>query len=414
MLRRLTRIMAVLSFAAAALTVATPSQAVPAFARQTGKACSTCHYQHYPTLNDYGMDFKASGYTTMGKQGTVKGADLSLAEMLNASIFTKIRYQKDNGSDTPDDKTRASGEWQFPDEAALLLGGRIAENVGFLFEGQMADNSASFFAGFKMPFMFKVGDTMRVGVVPFTTDGLGASYGFEMLSTGAVRNIRVMEHRAETSAQQYLGLDGPARGLTFVLWDPAYFVNVTRWTPNHIHNASSKPTSNYLRAAWTPTFNDWSLGLGVQSWSGSASQDGADFDTKAWAVDAQAHGTIGNYPVGFYVTHGAADGSTPGSATPNLFNGNPNKEKATTVLGEVGIIPNKLMLQLGLRFADNGAASGSSDDAVTFGITYRYTQNIGLHLEHSTRDKNGAGIGRYDGSLTRGSARTTFMLSAGF
>ncbi|MGZ8548344.1 MAG: hypothetical protein ACXW33_07030, partial [Sulfuricurvum sp.] len=56
------------------LMVATPSQAMPAFARQTGMECASCHFQHYPLLNETGRAFKASGYTMTGKQGLIDGA----------------------------------------------------------------------------------------------------------------------------------------------------------------------------------------------------------------------------------------------------------------------------------------------------------------------------------------------------
>jgi hypothetical protein len=57
LLSRITRTLALGGAFITAAIVATPSQAMPAFARQTGKACNTCHFQHYPILNEYGMEF---------------------------------------------------------------------------------------------------------------------------------------------------------------------------------------------------------------------------------------------------------------------------------------------------------------------------------------------------------------------
>jgi len=417
------RIIRMLSLGGAFLVtaiIATPSQAMPSFARQVGKACSTCHFQHYPTLNEYGRDFKASGYTDMGKQRTVKGKDLSLPEVLNLSVFTKVRYLKDNGADVAGTPTRASGEWNVPDELSLLSGGRIAENVGYLLELQLANASAATVAGFKMPFMFKAGET-KLGVIPYTTDALGAAYGFELLATGAVRNSKVMESRVESSAQQYINTATPAVGVAFVATNPMYFANFSKWSPNHGASAnglsSRSPTSNYLRAAFTPTVGDWELAAGFQSWSGTSDQvDSTNiakaFQTKAFSIDAQAQGTIGNLPLGVYFASASAPG-TPVGEVANLFNANPNKSRATTLTGELGVIPNKLTLMLSHRIANTGAAVNATDNATTFGIRYAYAQNIGLQLEHSTRSK-AAGVGRYDGSLTPGDARTILMLSAGF
>jgi hypothetical protein len=405
------------------LAVVPQASAMPSFARQTGKACNTCHFQHYPTLNAYGQDFKAGGYTDMGKQGTIKGKGLSLPEVLNLSVFTKVRYLKDNGTDIVGQPTRASGEWNVPDELALLSGGRIADNVGYLLEMQLANAAAATVAGFKMPFMFKAGGS-KLGIIPYTTDTLGAAYGFELLATGAVRNNKVMESRVESSAQQYILTDGPAMGVALVAANPLFFANFSKWSPNHgasaNGNVSRSPTSNYLRAAFTPTVGDWDLAVGFQSWSGTSNQGGAiattAVQTKAFSIDAQAQGAIGNMPLGVYFASSSAPGTPvglPAGTAANLFNANPNTSRATTLTGELGVIPNKLTLMLSQRNANSGAALNSTDNATTFGIRYAYSQNLGFQLEHSTRSKAGA-VGRYTGSLTPGDARTILMLSAGF
>lgn len=402
----------------AAAVVSTPSQATPAFARQAGKACNTCHFQHYPALNSYGQEFKAGGFTDMGKQGLVKGKELSLPEVLNASLFFKFRYRDSNGSDAAGDPSTASGDWQVPDEFALLFGGRITENIGFMLEGQLADPDAPLVAGFKMPFMFKAGG-MKVGVVPYTTDGLGASYGFELLNTGAVRNVRISEHREETSAQQYIGTATPALGAAFIVWDPSFFANLSRWTPHHAGEASgTKLSSTYFRAAYTPNMGDWDLGVGVQSWSGRSEDatGGVLKDTKAWAVDFQAQGAVANMPLGVYLTHANAAGTPAGAAVTNWFNANPNNETATVVLAELGILPNKASLVFAYRWANTGsAAANAEDNAWTLGATYQIAQNAQLQVMHSSRSKGGASnLGRYDGTSVKGDALTTFMLSAGF
>lgn len=113
-----------------AMTIASSAYAIPAFARQTGMACLACHFQHFPSLNEVGRSFKAGGYTMSGAQGLIDGEGLSLAEVLNAGITTKIRYQKSNG---PTDSESAAkndgtnvGQLQFPDELLLQIAGRIS------------------------------------------------------------------------------------------------------------------------------------------------------------------------------------------------------------------------------------------------------------------------------------------------
>lgn len=459
-----------------ALTSIPEASAMPAFARQTGKACNTCHFQHYPILNEYGMEFKAGGYTDMGKQAVVKGKELSLPGIFNASLYTKIRYLKDNGTDGTDAagnsaKTTHSGEIQFPDEFALLIGGRVTDNIGFMIENQFAGGGTGILAGFKMPFTFGVGKSMKAGVTPFLTDSLGAAYGFEQLSTGAVRNIRSNENRSETSAMQYVffggsgprSLDGDnqdpfaaagtntriaagaASGVAISLWDPSFNVAYTAWSPHHLVEAGGNVGglgSGLLRAVWTPTFGDWSLGIGLQSYTGSSvrlkNESGGGnhtiqfVDTKGTAIDFQAHGAVGNMPLGIYVTHASTPGSRTGcnsgtAATAcNLFNENANTKSATAILAELGVIPNKATVTLGYRAANNGsnvAADGGKDNAVLIGATYQISQNVQLQVNHHTRTSRADGIGRIGVTnctaacatdTTRGNSQTLFMLSAGF
>ena len=77
-------------------------------------------------------------------------------------------YQKSNG-DSKLVNERNSGELQFPNEGALLFGGRVGEHMGFLFETQLVEASEVGWASFKIPFVYEVSET-KLSVVPFTTD----------------------------------------------------------------------------------------------------------------------------------------------------------------------------------------------------------------------------------------------------
>ncbi|MDP2690518.1 MAG: hypothetical protein Q8P48_10475, partial [Deltaproteobacteria bacterium] len=234
------------------------ASAVPAFARQTGMACNTCHFQHYPSLNAFGRTFKAGGYTMIGGQSMIEGDMLSIPSVLNASLVTKIRYQKRNGDnndpgaldvvgppavDNSGLRALNKGEVQFPDEAALLIGGRAGEHFGFLLEAALQGGDS--FTSFKAPVVFDVQDT-KLSVIPFTTDALGVAYGLELLNTGALRSQRPIEHRTEMSAQQYIGTATAATGLTFAAVRDIGFVNYTAWYDSHDSNAVG-PVLHYVR-----------------------------------------------------------------------------------------------------------------------------------------------------------------------
>src|SRR6185503_14494820 len=169
--------------------------------------------QHFPGLTAYGRQFKASGYTMAGGQGLLEDKLLSLSSVLNAAVVTKIRYVKTNGATGTGTDL---GEFQFPDEASVWMGGRVNENVGFVLEAQLADANSPMFASFKMPIAFQT-RLGRIAAIPFTTDGLGAPFGFELLNTGAVANTRMLEAGSALYASQYVvGGEGKAEGVALV------------------------------------------------------------------------------------------------------------------------------------------------------------------------------------------------------
>lgn len=385
---------------ALSLYVPREASAVPAFARQTGMSCNSCHYQHFPTLNAFGRAFKAGGYTMVGGQSLIEGDFLSLPSALNASLITKIRYQKTNGdTDTGTNK----GEYQFPDEAALILGGRIGENIGFFLESSLKDGDSNF-ASFKMPFTFGIGNDTKLAVIPFTTDAAGAAFGFELLNTGALRINRPIEHRQQMSAQQFLGTDTAATGLAFVVHRELYHANYSMWANTH-GDTDAGPYLHYARLAVTPTYAGWDLGAGVQWWGGKSKRTDTSLtpaatvfeEADAWAIDAQAQGTVGSFPVGVYLSYGKA-GKSDATGAQNIFNGSTTDDNsAFGSLVEVGVIPGRLTVAAGFLAGDTSGsvagmnsnisdpdatpayvATSGSQRAYTLAANYQLTQNVNL------------------------------------
>lgn len=377
-------------------------EAAPAFARQTGMACSACHFQNFPILNSFGRAFKAAGYTLVGSQEKIEDEGLSLPVVLNASLITKLRYVKFNGTSTTDD--RNEGELQLPDEAALLIGGRVGEHVGYLAElglSGYADSGTSFLS-FKMPFTYKVGDT-DVNFTPFMTDAAGAGYGLELLNTGALRPQRVGEDRSNLMAQQYLGLGaGAAQGVTLSAANEKGFVNFTMFEPTFGSHASHQ-LATYLRGAWTPSIGNWDAGVGFQHYSGKAWDGAAIADVKGWALDGQMQGEVKGMPLGVYAAFGQADANT-------VFNTTANDKTAWSIHGQLGVIPGKVTILAGYRSADTGAATANEDNAFVLGGTWQYTQNVQLQISHAM--KSGS---KYDaGPGGSGDEQTYVMLFSAF
>lgn len=418
------------------VTATQQAEAVPAFARQTGMTCLSCHYQHYPTLNAFGRAFKSSGYTMRGAQSLIEGDDLSTTSALNVSLVSKLRYQKSDGSDADAAPTNR-GEIQWPDEAALLIGGRVGEKVGFMLEhatfggansgsgdvtisactnpadpttctakADTGDGSFSLFNSYKIHFNLAQLDATQLSTILFSTDAGGAPYGFELLNTGAQRFLRPIEERSVMGAAQYLGVgSGEATGVALVATNPGYFVNYSLWLPRFGNTGGAKFAS-YLRAALTPNLAGWDTGFGVQYFAGEYGFSEGSVETiektSAWVVDGQAQGTLGNMPVGFYGSYGKA----PADAA-NHFNTGANDKSALAAMVELGLLPNKAQLYVAGRRAKTSA--DKNDYAYTLGGSWMLQQNVKLELFHTM--KRGSAN---PGSAAAGDNMTTLMIFAGF
>jgi len=376
------------------LCIVPQAQAVPAFARQMGVACNTCHFQHFPLLNAFGRAFKASGFTMTGTP-LIESDHFSLPANLNAAIFTNIRYQKSSGSKGTDNNSN-NGEWIIPGETSLFVGGRVSPHVGALIEGDVGAgglNGGGFLASIKVPIFYPVTNTIHAGVVPFSA-GLGPAYAFETMNTGAVGNhlINLVTPTA-ISALQYVQVgadsasDGSSEGIAAVAVSSDFFVNIAKWSPNHspvdAFGPSASPTSDYVRVAYTPQIGKWDVGMGMQYFGGrSHVVDGTtnpSMKTRAWAVDAQLQGHItSTMPLGVYFGYAQAPGSTAGD---NLYNVGAKTKKSASIAAELGAFDSgRGTVQLAYRWGETGNATYSGDDATTLGLTYLPWNNVQLAL----------------------------------
>ena len=375
------------------LCSAPKAEATPVFARQTGYSCAVCHFQQFPLLNAFGRNFKLHAYTETGngKQSRIEDDNLSLPSTLNASFVSKLRYQKTDGT-SPNVITN-DGQVAFPDEAFLTLGGRLSKNIGFEIGLSFVPQDVTdgkILAEFKLPMTTAI-DDITLSAIPFTTSAQGPAYGFELLNTGAVEFTRALEHAGETSAQQYLGTAIPATGVALVVYHKYGYLNYTPYVPTQ-GDFGSKKFLSYFRGVLTPTLGDWDLGGGFQIWTGTsnvkttASDNSIETTTThadAWALDLQAQGKIGAYPVGLYTTYGNAPKSTDGNPV-NMFNANTYGDaKAGPISALCGVVPDKLALAAGYRKANTGVSDTDVDNAVTLGLAYMLTKNIQFQLNHS-------------------------------
>ncbi len=103
---------------------------LPSYARQTGLACSACHYQ-FLMLTPFGRKFKLNGYTltnlmTINEKDSTNGGRLSLSPVSLLSGMVTAGYTRIK-DDLPDTQNGAAA---LPQELSGFLAGRISSNMG--------------------------------------------------------------------------------------------------------------------------------------------------------------------------------------------------------------------------------------------------------------------------------------------
>jgi hypothetical protein len=403
---------------------------VPAFARQTGNACSTCHFQKFPVLTSVGQEFKASGYTT-GPKGKFKSESLTIPDNLNFGLLTTAEYTKDQTVEplaSGQGNNTGNGALTGPAEVALFIGGRVAENIGVFAETNLAggNGKGGIAVTLKVPFSYKLNDTTRVLAVPFTNDGGsgGPAFGFELASTGIQNNVRpVVQFSDIASAKGYAIADAPgATGVALVLKNDYGFINFTPYTTSFLmdggRTGSVFSDNKYLRIAATPTIGDWNVITGVALYSGKSDiLEGADpllpavqTETKAMTVDFQAQGQLFGKDLLVTAAYARADAN---NGTANLLNGGVQgdagaytvaggafKRDAVSIFANYSVIPERVNIGAGLRFGHTGVNENETDNGFAFVVAYKLYQNVNVEFNyaHYSGDAyNAGGSKHFDG-----------------
>ena len=110
----------------------TTAEAIPAFARQTGAACLSCHFQTFPAVNSFGRAFKMGSFTDVGDEALVEDDALSIPASLNATVVIRGNYTRT--STTAAGVKTTTGNWNVPSETPILIAGRVGSNSGAFVE----------------------------------------------------------------------------------------------------------------------------------------------------------------------------------------------------------------------------------------------------------------------------------------
>ncbi|MFQ5431162.1 MAG: hypothetical protein ACE5EN_01490 [Nitrospinota bacterium] len=386
-MKRLPILIFTVAFALIGSVIALKSaEAVPAFARQVGVPCFGCHTQHIPLLNAFGREFKLGGMTQTAQE-LIEDDGISLPPVANIGFIMKYRYRKTDPKTEPTVKTGTDrGTWDLPDEAALWLGGRVAENWGFAteFPGPAAV--------LKLVYSKDFGG-VQGGLVIYNNDGHGPGSSMELWNSHGVKNHRQFERRWTYTSSVLGGVGmGNASGVHIFAGADLWFANVGIWVPTPTGGDAGTDFANYFRLAITPAVAEGlDLMIGVQASAGSAKAAETlgqpagvgpikEFKMGSTRIDFQAMTDVGGMSllvVGEYQVNP--------HDTKSFYNTGTKDETGLSVSASLGITPMAGLQAAYATYSDiDGAASNADMNATQFGGYYNFAQNIMLDLEYTT------------------------------
>ncbi|TLS66944.1 hypothetical protein FEF65_08245 [Mariprofundus erugo] len=392
--------------AVSAVAVApTTSEAIPAFARQTGAACLSCHFQTFPAINAFGRAFKMGSFTDVGEQALVEDDNLSIPSVLNATVVIRGNY-----TNTATTGLTSNGAWAVPSETPILIAGRIGSNSGAFVE--FANGGAGAAAGVTVgnwQFInsfdmggFKIGAGMH-------NSGFGGSAIMEVsnvfgqhsgkLAGGNLSAINAAGFNAATiGAGMWVGNEMGNLQLSLVAPQAAQGTNV------------GLKFARLVRGVLTTELGGFDTLIGFGSVTGTAGRPATvpvggvagvgPVPMDLLFVDVQAQGEIGDMSLGIYGDFANAKGKTStdaAAAIPNNFYGGAaagGKFDAWSLRAELKPLHN---MGFGIGVANNKLTSGVAGTIATKVATtqvaafYEIYQNFEINLIYNSAKTSGGG-----------------------
>ncbi|NWF39060.1 hypothetical protein F3F96_07930 [Mariprofundus sp. NF] len=407
--------------AVSAVAVApTTSEAVPAFARQTGAACLNCHFQAIPRMTAFGRTFRMNAFRDMGEQGLIEDEHLSLPAVFNMAFLMKARIS--NGATKTGAGVQTAGGGligtqatvssvavatptanktaiQFPDETAFLFGGRLGEHTGMFVE--MGYNGAAMdMLGYKVAYVIDI-DGGLIAVALGTSDALGLSSVFNDPSNAISRNTRGVQTRARAMRDTVHHDAGTGVGVYGHVADSIYFAlggAVAAGGGAVVGGGVDLDLGTYARLAYTGELGGFDVVAG--GWYANLHNANHKINNipkgsrKEVGLDIQVQGDLGAASVGFYlpiVLSSKTDAAWAGGIGTMGAN-----QKVTGYMPYVNIAFGAAGVRLGYDYAKRtntiGAAATQKDTQFVFGAWYDLAQNFTLDLEYDAQKRtvNGA------------------------
>jgi len=401
----------------------TTASAIPAFARQTGAACYSCHFQTFPAINAFGRAFKMGSFTDVGDQALVEDDNLSIPAVLNATFMVKANAVNTNVTGAPSTTT-----YNVPADQVLMLAGRIGSNTGAFIEFAGGATGA---ANWQLLNSWDVSG-FKVGLGAHKS-GFGGSGVLELSNVfgqhGGVLN------GSDISAIQTAGFAQDTTGIGAWIGNDLGVVQFALLAPAGATAGTVNVGSSFaklVRVIATLDVGGWDTLIGFGSVTGSAgkgdaaavAQPGVRVPMNLQFIDVQLQGDVGDISVGIYGDWAHAKGKTNssindvGSAGPpavaplgingvNFYGGAAANEKfdAYSIRTTVELIPRVTAL-IGYGYDKLTRVVGDvTNKKFQIGAQYALYQNMELKLIYNSTKFTTGGVG-----VT--TATTTFEVEA--
>ena len=303
--------------AVSAVAVApTTSEAIPAFARQTGAACLACHHLSFPALNAFGASFKAGALADVGEQALVEDDHLSITSSVNMTLVLRPNF---TSTSTAAGTTKTA---VIPADAVIIVGGRVGTNTGTFVE---IDTQGGGFGNFKLTHSMDMAGG-KAGVSIFNS-GFGETYAYEVASTFGQHGGMLSGKGLSATNNLRTGTGG----VGFFYGNELVHANVSLITTSSaLGVTNSWKLAPVARVFVTPEVAGMRAGLGFGITSGKTGNAntvnainplvavGVEAEMKKWFIDGQLQGEIGDIGIGFYADYANAAAST--ATKINTFN----------------------------------------------------------------------------------------------
>ncbi len=369
------------------------AEAFPAFARQTGAACLSCHFQTFPALTAFGRAFMMGSFTDVGDQALVEDDNLSIPSVLNASFEVRANATHTSSSGAaPSDTT-----YSIPaDETRLFVAGRIGAHTGAV----IVFTGGSDAMNMKPTPVWMLLNSWDVGGFKL---GLGA-HKSPWGGSNVMEVSNVFGHRGDKlggqdiSAISNSGFTKMTTGIGTWVGNDLGYLQFSLVAPANKTLGGTNIGLNFgklVRGVATLDIGGWDtlVGFGIvtgtagKNNAGASGSTGARVPMKLQFVDAQMQGEVGDMSVGVYGDYAHAKGRTSAAGTANFYgsnlgtNTNGSKFDAFSIRAEIEPI-NRFLFGVGYgyqKFTQLGK-NDITQKTVHLAATYKVYQNFDINV----------------------------------